>query len=828
MEQIKTRNKTFWTVLFVLLISLSSMAAGPKNVTLKLRNATLVQALQELRKQADAKFIYSDRELKSAPRVTVEANNVSVGEAMNLIFRNQPFSYELNREQVYVIKPLQRNSKQHSGRTISGKVVDSRTGEPLVGASVFDTKSKLGGITGEDGTFTVTLSANCNTIDVTYIGYDLKRLSVDDDVLVVMLNESSRLLSDVVVIGYGQKTRANLTSAISSISREDLKTLSSTATSMQDLLAGTIKGVSLIQSNGQPGATAKINVRGVTSPYPNSINYTSNNTPLFVVDGIAQFVNENESMNPLQNISPNDIESIDVLKDAAATAIYGSRGANGVIIIKTKGGRYGEKTSVEASYTLTIANPIKTYSVLDNASFLNLQDEVFRSTALAAKYNMTDAFLYYPEAMEKFANITYDENGLPVYGGLKKSAFGTASTNWDSLIRKKNAMTSQYNASVRGGSELSNYSASFNAINQQGTYKNNSLDNYTARISFNTQLFKIIQFGALTNYSYSKQKNNNTDIAGLPTWQARTDIAPYADDGSLSRFPRDDYGMPLATGPSPLAALNIDTQTKQTQFSGSVFADVNIWRGLKFHTDFSYMHGNIDYSSYTPISALEDWSAYGMEVKATLAVGNTKITNTTVNFRLDYTGKSDKHSYNAMVGYESDRNKYESNNANYEGFSSDVLTLPSSAQTYTGGGGTRYNGGLNSVYSRLSYSFDNRYFLDASLRFDESSKFGPNNRWATFPAVSLAWKINNEAFLKESSIVNDLKFRLSWGQTGSTNVADFSYRQYYNTNGYIYDGKKAIVMNNLLANEDLKWEKTSEVNVGLDFSLFNNKTRWRN
>lgn len=824
MEHLKTRNKTFWTILLVLFISLPAIAGSPKSVTLRLRNATLVQALQEIKKQADTKFIYSDRELQSAPRVTVEANDVSVGEAMNLIFRNQPFSYELNREKVYVIKPLQKNSRQRGSRTISGKIVDARTGEPLIGATIYDSKSKKGGMSDSDGLFIISVPEDCNTLSASFVGYDTQHFVLrGNEALVIALAESSKVLNDVVVIGYGQKTRGSLTSAISSINKEDLQTLATTATSMQDLLAGTVKGVSLVESTGQPGATPRINVRGVTSPYPNSINYTSNNTPLFVVDGIAQFVNENESMNPLQNISPNDIESIDVLKDAAATAIYGSRGANGVIIIKTKGGRYGEKTSVEAGYTLTIANPIKTYGAMNNADFLNLQGEVIKSTALAAKYNMTDAFLYYPEVMEKYANITYDDNQLPIYGGINKSAFGTASTDWDWLTRNRNAMTSQYNASVRGGSELSNYSASFNAINQNGIYKKNSLDNYTGRISFNTELFKIIHFGALTNYSYSKQQNNNTDIAGTPNWQARTDIAPYAEDGSLNRISYESSGVSLATAPSPLALLDINTQTKQTQFSGSVFADVDLWHGLKFHTDFSYMHGNIDYSSYSPTSALDDWSVYGMESKAALAVGNTKVTNTTVNFRLDYTGRADKHSYNAMVGYEADRNRYESNYANYEGFSSNILILPSSAQSYTGGSGTVYNGGLNSVYSRLSYSYDNRYFLDASLRFDESSKFGPNNRWATFPAVSLAWKLNNEAFLKESPVVNDLKLRLSWGQTGSTNVADFSYRQYYNTNGYIYDGKKAIVMNNLLANKDLKWEKTTEINAGVDFSLFNNK-----
>lgn len=823
MEHFKTRNKTFWTVLFVLLISLPSLAAGPKNVTLKLRNATLVQALQELRKQADAKFIYSDRELKSAPRVTVEANNVSVGEAMNLIFRNQPFCYELNREQVYVIKPLQRNSQQRGGRTISGKIVDAKTGEPLIGASVFDTKSKLGGITGADGTFTITLPANCNTIDVTYIGYDLKRLSVDDDVLVIMLNECSHLLSDVVVIGYGQKTRGSLTSAISSIDKNDLQTLSSTATSMQNLLAGTVKGVSLVQSNGQPGATPKINVRGITSPYPNSINYKSSNNPLFVVDGIALFVDENQSMNPLQNISPNDIESIDVLKDAAATAIYGSRGANGVIIIKTKGGMYGEKTTVEAGYSLTISNPIKTYRILNNAEYLSLQDEVLRGTVLAAKYDKTTAFSFYPNVMEKYGNFTTDENGLPVYNGLKKEAFGTYSTNWEKEIRNRNAATSQYNISIRGGSELSNYSASFNAINQQGTYKNNSLDNYTGRISFNTQLFNRVQFGVLTNYSYSKQRSTNTEIAGTPTYRARVDIAPFASDGTLNRFTRDESGELSITAPSPLGSLLVDTRNTQYQFSASAFADVDIWGGLKFHTDFSYMNDILDNRSYSPLGALDDLSYYGIDPKATLNTSKTKTTNTTVNFRLDYTGMFAKHSFNAMVGYEADRNRYESSSTNYESFASDILNQPSSAKAWLGGSDELYTGGLNSIYGRLSYSFDDRYFVDASLRFDESSKFGPHNRWATFPAVSLAWKINNEAFLRDSSDVDDLKLRLSWGQTGSTNVADFSYRQYYEMNDNIYDARKAITMRSLLSNEDLKWEKTSEINMGLDFSLFNNK-----
>lgn len=286
------------------------------------------------------------------------------------------------------------------------------------------------------------------------------------------------MLDDVVVIGYGSKNRKSLTSSISSVKKDDLNKLSETSSTVQDMLGGTIKGVLVTQNSGEPGETMTVNVRGITSPYPISTSLTANNALLYVIDGVPMFVDSN-ALNPLMNIAPNDIESIDILKDASATAIYGSRGANGVIIVTTKNGRKGEKATVEAGYTLSIANPVKVFEPLNNQEFRSLQEEILRNTMDAYNYDMANftmttqySMMYDPTILMAYGNFEVDWNTLMYtkFLGLNESAFGKENINWEDETRNKNAITNQYNVSVRGGSEKTDYSFAFNAIDQEGLW----------------------------------------------------------------------------------------------------------------------------------------------------------------------------------------------------------------------------------------------------------------------------------------------------------------------------------------------------------------------
>lgn len=260
----------------------------------------------------------------------------------------------------------------------------------------------------------------------------------------VVLESDDIALDDVVVIGYGSKNKKSLTSSIASMDKKEMERLSATSATMDNMLAGTIKGVMVTTTSGEPGAALKINVRGVTSPYPNMVSGGDNNIPLYVIDGVPMFM-ENNALNPLMNIAPSDIESIDVLKDAAATAIYGSRGANGVIIVKTKGGRKGEKVSVEAGYTFSVGNPVKNYDPLSTSEFMNLQNTILKSTVNAANAGMADVF-YIVDVMNRFGKVgvlSYDEYGSPLslsYDGPDASLYGTANTDWAQEVDRKSVV----------------------------------------------------------------------------------------------------------------------------------------------------------------------------------------------------------------------------------------------------------------------------------------------------------------------------------------------------------------------------------------------------
>ncbi|WP_302995997.1 TonB-dependent receptor plug domain-containing protein [Phocaeicola coprocola] len=415
------------------------------------------------------------------------------------------------------------------------------------------------------------------------------------------MKSDNQVLDDVVVIGYGSKNRKSLTSSISSVKKDDLNKLSETSSTVQDMLGGTIKGVLVTQNSGEPGETMTVNVRGITSPYPISTSLTANNALLYVIDGVPMFVDSN-ALNPLMNIAPNDIESIDILKDASATAIYGSRGANGVIIVTTKNGRKGEKATVEAGYTLSIANPVKVFEPLNNQEFRSLQEEILRNTMDAYNYDMANftmttqySMMYDPTILMAYGNFEVDWNTLMYtkFLGLNESAFGKENINWEDETRNKNAITNQYNVSVRGGSEKTDYSFAFNAIDQEGLYKNDNLETYSGRLSVNTDITKRIRMGALLGYSYSKRTSPSQESIMAPDthpWLVRPDLPVYDENGDYTRLDKGSlYFMPsgYVSGPNPVALLNRKAKYESDQFMGNVYVDIELLRNLKFHSDFT-------------------------------------------------------------------------------------------------------------------------------------------------------------------------------------------------------------------------------------------------
>lgn len=715
---------------------------------------------------------------------------------------------------------------QEKGHTfIKGRVIDSE-GNPLVGVTVQIEGTSYGVITDADGNYILEFPSMAHPkIVFSCIGYKSKSIEfrgVKEQNMMLELDHVA--LDDLVVIGYGSKSRRNVTTAISTVSQEQISKLAATTPTLDGLLQGTVKGVLATTANGEPGSSLKLNIRGITSPYPKS-GKGNNNQPLYVIDGVPTFM-EDTGINPLINISPNDIESIDVLKDAAATAIYGSRGANGVVIVKTKNGKRNEKTKVDFGYTFSFSNPIKNYKPLNISEYKNVQDEILRNTVDGMNDGSSMVGMYgFDYILNQYGNVSLnEETGLYTYNGLNESLYGKDNVNWADEVINKNAPTHQYNVAIRGGSNKTNYSFSFNGMNQEGLLLNDRMERYGARLSIDSEINKYITVGGVLDYTYSSRKSGSNDPAlGYDNdgWMTRPDLAVRDADGNFQRV--DKFGLYADTynDANAVAKLQRKTKYENDQFSGNAYIDIKPVKGLTLHADANISRFIFSNSYFSPKITLPE--QLGMEPTSTLAESNYRNTNTSINFRADYKFTlTEAHRFDVMAGYSADRYWSKEHDQAYSGFpNDDVLNNASSATTVNKPTETYSKSGLNSIYGRLSYDFLSRYLLDFSLRSDESSKFGPGNKRGTFPAVSLAWRINQEPFLESVRDIDDLKFRLSWGKTGSTNVSDFSYIQYFNGNQY--GGQSGLTLASTYPNKNIKWEMTTEYNAGVDFTLFNGR-----
>lgn len=715
---------------------------------------------------------------------------------------------------------------QEKGHTfVKGRVIDSE-GNPLVGVTVQIEGTSYGVITDADGNYILEFPSMAHPkIVFSSIGYKSKSIEfrgVKEQNMMLELDHVA--LDDLVVIGYGSKSRRNVTTAISTVSQEQISKLAATTPTLDGLLQGTVKGVLATTANGEPGSSLKLNIRGITSPYPKS-GKGNNNQPLYVIDGVPTFM-EDTGINPLINISPNDIESIDVLKDAAATAIYGSRGANGVVIVKTKNGKRNEKTKVDFGYTFSFSNPIKNYKPLNISEYKNVQDEILRNTIDGMNDGSSIVGMYgFDYILNQYGNVSLnEETGLYTYNGLNESLYGKDNVNWADEVINKNAPTHQYNVAVRGGSNKTNYSFSFNGMNQEGLLLNDRMERYGARLSIDSEINKYITVGGVLDYTYSSRKSGSNDPAlGYDNdgWMTRPDLAVRDADGNFQRV--DKFGLYTDTynDANAVAKLQRKTKYENDQFSGNAYIDIKPVKGLTLHADANISRFIFSNSYFSPKITLPE--QLGMEPTSTLAESNYRNTNTSINFRADYKFTlTEAHRFDVMAGYSADRYWSKEHDQAYSGFpNDDVLNNASSATTVNKPTETYSKSSLNSIYGRLSYDFLSRYLLDFSLRSDESSKFGPGNKRGTFPAVSLAWRINQEPFLESVRDIDDLKFRLSWGKTGSTNVSDFSYIQYFNGNQY--GGQSGLTLASTYPNKNIKWEMTTEYNAGVDFTLFNGR-----
>ena len=657
--------------------------------------------------------------------------------------------------------------------TVSGTVSDSSG--PIPGVNIIVKGTKTSTVSNFDGTYTLQ-SVPANSILVfSFIGYKPHEIAVNNKTKIdAVLEENLNDLKEVVVIGYGTTKRADLTGAVSTVNSAAIT--QSVPTTFDQVLQGRAAGVQIQQNSGTPGGSSSVRIRGISS-------ITGSNEPIYVIDGVIIDGNSGSlNSNPLAAINPNDIASIDILKDASATAIYGSRAANGVIMVTTKTGRKGDLLLNFDSYVGWQQMP-KELQVLNLREYGTLKN--------------TRADL----------GIVQRDNTF-----IRPDLLGEG-TNWqDELFQT--ALIQNYNLSASGGSDNTTYALGMGYFDQEGTVIGSSFDRMTLRGVIDSQVKKWFKVGVNMNVSKFNQVTTvNDDSVILVALKQTPNVAARNADGT---FDGPDTTEFVQTNPLGIALLK-DNHATNYGIRGNAYAEISFTKDLKLKTQYSidYNFGN-NYTfnpSYT-FGALSNEVREGSRTKSTSE-------NWIWNNLLTYNKVFAKHNINAMLGQELQEQNWE----NLYGYRSGYLTngatdLNAGDPTTARNSNASSTRGLSSYFARAAYSFDDKYFLTGTIRRDGSSQFAEDNKWDWFPSAALAWKISNEGFLKDNQTVNNLKLRAGWGVTGNSSVPNNAYTSVYGTSATNW-GSGQIATNT--ANPDLKWEKSNQTNIGLDLGLFNNR-----
>ncbi len=691
---------------------------------------------------------------------------------------------------------------------VQGKIIDNENNEPVIGATIAikdSSKANKAIATDVNGGFSIEYSSLPVTINVSYIGYKDQEIEIYDnsEPITVFLEEISNKLKEVVVVGYGTQKRAELTGAISSISPSFLEQPTS---SFDNLLNGSISGLAITETSGQPGASSTIKIRG-----GNSI--TGGNDPLYVIDGFIWY-NDNTStrtgagkidggLNPLSFINPQDIESIEVLKDVSASAIYGSRGANGVIIITTKKGKKGSNT-VNYQATYSIQNIIKKIDLMGAKDWANLYNEL-----------QTDG-------------------GLPAtFTSAQINSFGKG-TDWEDAALQGGS-TETHQLSFNGGDDKTRYLISGNYTNQKGIIINTNMVRYSARVNIDRDIFKNFKVGvdatgsSITQNGLTSYSGNQTAgrLAGPFDFALRNSPLAqiYNSDGTFNYtnpYSEGDLHLGNITA-NPISDLvNSQVITKTSTLMGNFYASYTIIPSLVLKINSGIYSNHTIQDFYAPSTSVVGLIPIGLG-----SIGNKLTTSWQNDYTINYSKRFKNHYISVLAGYTTQNTNVEWSTATQSDFSNESLGFNN-----LGGGsqpGSATSGAipsiLNSYIGRVNYSLLERYNLTATIRGDQSSRFSPNNQWGYFPSLGLSWNINKEPFFSGiANTISDLKLRLSTGTVGNQEIGDFQYLGLYTAGFYSFGGQLVTAYNqSTLANPNLKWESTNEQNVGIDAGFIDNR-----
>ena len=681
---------------------------------------------------------------------------------------------------------------------ITGHITDVRTGEPLIGASVIVKSEKgQGVVTDIDGNFSLQTKVEAPlTLRVEYVGYrplDVDVYDFEEPVEISLIDNASRL-NEVVVVGYGAQKRLELTSSISSVGEDLLKQQN---TSVEGALQGAVAGLNVTTTSGQPGAASIIRVRG-----GNSI--TGGNEPLYVINGFIVYNDpaanrtgartSDATLDPLSFLNPSDIGSIEVLKDVAATAIYGTRGANGVIIITTKKGSHGKNN---ISY---------------NASF--------GWSSIGKKLDYLDAWQWADIWNELYQN---DEIGY----GLDTP---TATYDWqDAALRT--GFQQEHQLSAVGGDEISRYSISGSYKSQEGIVKGTDLTRYSGRINYERNVFKTLLVGLNANAAYNKVNgvaNNSGSMFAPSPWYAAISHTPYTSiynaDGTFNYDPTptsvDIYNGKVG---NPISDLeNTKAETENTRIIGTGFAEWTIIPQLKLRASIGADLSNTRQSYYAP-----SYTTSGLANNGYASVGQTKTNTWQTEYTATYSNVFKRvHSLTVLAGYTAQSTDRNSIATTAYGFSNDATGYDNlgAAATTQPSKSSHYVSTLQSWIGRVNYSYDSRYNASLTLRADGSSRFAKDHRWGWFPSLGASWNIDREKWIHLGKKVDFIQLRASIGTVGNQEIGDYQFAANVEPRTVVIDGMKAtsyIIANK--SNPDLKWETTTSYNIGLSTGFFQNR-----
>ncbi|PWS31757.1 SusC/RagA family TonB-linked outer membrane protein [Pedobacter paludis] len=698
------------------------------------------------------------------------------------------------------------------GKVISGKV-SSGTSGPIPGVSVFVKGSpNTGTQTDATGIYKLTVPDDAKTLVFSFIGYKTKEVAITGSSINANLEEENNTLSDVVVVGYGTQIKKDLTGSVASVKSKDLENLP--VTSFEQALQGKAAGVSISSQNGKLGQGITVRVRGASS-------VTAGSEPLYIVDGIpittADLSSTSAPTSALADINTNDIESIEVLKDAAASAIYGARASNGVVLITTKQGKVG-KTLIQFNALGGVSTPS------NHREFLNAEQYV-QILRRAGEGAANQDFLNgdYPTLAAAKADYAASvESRLNRYSaGNNDYQTYKVNSNWEKAAFQNDPITQQYDLSLNGGNEKTKFYIGGQALDQQGIVIGNSYKRYSGRLNLTNKVTDFLEVGVNLNFSNSINNRLSNDNAFSSPLQAvaLSPITPFIDPrsglvsgtlpGAASNFPV--YYNPL------IGVDNAFYKATVYRTIGKAFANVNIAKGFKFSTDFSIDNLNQNEESY-----------YGALTFRNTGTANgdgqnisTFVINANTNNFFSYNKTVGKSTFDAVLGtsYQKSTTKY----STIEGqdFPSDAYIKLGSAATKVTASSNESAFSFLSYFFRTNYKYNDRYLVSFSIRADGSSRFGENHKYGYFPAGSLGWIASEEDFLKTNETISLLKFRVSYGLTGNAEIGNYSARGLFSGTG-AYGGSAGQIPTRI-ANPDLTWEKTKQLDIGLDFGLLKNR-----